>query len=139
MSHISKIEIVIHSLDDLKDACKKLGYEFVENQTSYKWYGTWVGDTPLPEGMKIEDIGKCDHAIRVPECKYEIGIVRQDNHYILVWDYYRAGGLTEKIGNNAGRIKQAYTISRVRKEARRKGYRIRERKTNQGVRLVLSV
>jgi hypothetical protein len=139
MSHISKIEIVIHSLADLKDACGKLGYEFIENQKTYKWYGRWVGDTPLPEGIKIEDIGKCNHAIRVPGCTYEIGIIRRNNHYILLWDYYYVGGLTEKIGENAGKLKQAYTVSRVRKEAVRKGYRVMEKKMDQGVRLVLTV
>jgi hypothetical protein len=139
MSHISKIEIVIHSLADLKDACGKLGYEFVENKKTYKWYGRWVGDTPLPEGIKIEDIGKCNHAIRVPGCKYEIGVVRRDSHYILLWDYYSVGGLTEKIGPNAGKLKQAYTVLRVRKEARQKGYRIWEKKMDQGIRLVLTV
>ena len=64
MSHISKIELVIHSLADLKEACRQLGFEFMENQKTYKWYGRWVGDTPLPEGINIEDIGKCDHAIQ---------------------------------------------------------------------------
>ena len=139
MSHISKIELAIHSLDDLKDACQKLGFEFVENQKSYKWYGRWVGDTPLPEDMNVEDIGKCDHAIRVPECEYEIGIVKRNGNYLLVWDYYHAGGLTQKIGTNAGILKQAYTIARVKKEARRKGYRVMEKKMDQGVRMVLTV
>ena len=139
MSHISKIELVIHSLEDLKDACKKLGYQFMENQKTFKWYGRWVGDTPLPEGIEIEDLGKCEHAIGVPGCKYEIGIVKRDNHYRLLWDYYHEGGLTQVIGNNAGKLKQAYTISRVRREARRKGYRIREKVMGQGVRLVLTV
>ncbi len=139
MSHISKIELVIHSLDDLNNACQKLGFQFMENQKSYKWYGRWVGDTPLPEGIDIEDIGKCNHAIRVPECEYEIGVVKRSGHYILLWDYYHAGGLNQKIGPNAGKLKQAYTISRVSKEARRKGYRVREKKMDQGVRMVLTV
>lgn len=139
MSHISKIELVIHSLDSLKDACQKLGFEFIENQKAYKWFGSWVGDTPLPEGIEIEDIGKCDHVIRVPECEYEIGIVKRGGNYILLWDHYHAGGLTQKIGPNAGILKQAYTIARVRKEARRKGYRVMEKKMDQGVRMVLTV
>ncbi len=139
MSHISKVELVIHSLKDLKEACQQLGFEFVENQKSFKWYGRWVGDTPIPEGINIEDIGKCDHAIRVPGCTYEVGIIRRGEHYILLWDYYHAGGLEPKIGPNAGILKQAYTVARVRKEARQKGYRIREKKMDQGVRLVLTV
>ena len=139
MSHISKIELVIHCLEDLKDACRQLGFEFVKNQKTFKWYGRWVGDTPLPEGVKIEDIGKCDHAIRVPGCEYEVGVIKRGEHYVLLWDYYYAGGLIERIGANAGKLKQAYTVSRVRKEARRKGYRVLEKRIDQGVRLVLTV
>jgi hypothetical protein len=138
MSHISKIELVIHSLDDLKDACQKLGFQFMENQKTFKWYGRWVGDSPVPEGVKVEDIGKCNHAIRVPGCEYEVGVIRRDNHYILLWDHWHAGGLEQKIGPNAGILKQAYTVARVRKEARRKGYRVREKIMDQGIRLVLT-
>ena len=138
MSHISKIELVIHSLADLEVACCKLGFEFIKNQKTYKWYGRWVGDTPLPEGVKIEDIGNCDHAIRVPGCEYEVGVVKRGDHYILLWDYYSVGGLEVKIGPNAGKIKQAYTVARVRKEARRKGYRVLEKKIDQSIRLVLT-
>ena len=139
MSHISKIELVIQSLADLKEACKQLGFQFMENQKTFKWYGRWVGDTPIPEGVKIEDIGKCEHAIKVPGCEYEVGIIRRSDHYILLWDYYSAGGLEPKIGPNAGILKQAYTVARVKKKARIKGYRIREKKMDQGVRLVLTV
>jgi hypothetical protein len=39
MSHISKIELVIQSLEDLKEACRQLGFEFMENQKTYKWFG----------------------------------------------------------------------------------------------------
>ena len=138
MSHISKIELIIHSLADLKEACQQLGFEFIKDQKTYKWYGRWVGDTPLPEGVKIEDIGNCDHAIRVPGCDYEVGIVKRGDHYILLWDYYSVGGLEVKIGPNAGKIKQAYTVARVRKEARRKGYRVLEKKIDQSIRLVLT-
>ena len=35
MSHISKIELVIHSLEDLKEACRQLGFEFMKNQKTY--------------------------------------------------------------------------------------------------------
>lgn len=69
----------------------------------------------------------------------KFGIVKRSGNYILVWDYYHAGGLTQKIGSNAGILKQAYTIAGVRKEARRKGYRVREKKMDQGVRMVLTV
>jgi len=139
MSHIAKIELEINDPETLKLACERLGLQFMENQTTYSWYGTSIGDTPLPEGITASDLGKCDHAIRVPGAQYEIGIVKRDRKYILLWDSWHQGGLEQKLGKNAGRLKQAYGIEKVRKEARLKGHRICEQKTNQGIRLVLRV
>jgi len=139
MSHIAKIELEINDLETLRQACERLGLQFMENQQTYKWYGTWIGDTPLPEGITTSDLGKCDHAIRVPGAQYEIGIVKRDRKYILLWDFWNQGGLEQKLGKNAGRLKQAYTIERVRKEARLKGHRICEQKTGNGIRLLLRV
>ncbi|MES2459749.1 MAG: hypothetical protein V4671_04140, partial [Armatimonadota bacterium] len=65
MSHISKIDLEILDLDALKAAVKRLhpDLEFKTDQKDYKWYGRFVGDSPVPEGMKVEDYGKCQHAI----------------------------------------------------------------------------
>ena len=139
MSHIAKIELEINDPDALKLACNRLGMQFIENQQNYKWYGTWLGDTPMPEGITVSDLGKCDHAIRVPGAQYEIGIVKRDRKYILLWDFWNQGGLEQQLGKNAGRLKQAYTIERVRKEAKLKGHRVCEQKTEKGIRLVLRV
>ena len=79
LSHISTIELEIKSLDALIQACQRLGFQFMKDQTTYQWYGRWVGDSPLPEGINVKDIGKCHHAIRVPNCSYEIGVVRHNN------------------------------------------------------------
>ena len=68
MSHISKIEIEIQSLADLKEACRELGLEFRENQKTYRCYGATNEETGE---------GTCDHAIKVPKAKYEIGIVKK--------------------------------------------------------------
>jgi len=100
----------------------------MENQKTFKWYGRWVGDTPLPESINIEYKVNCEHAIKVAGCEYEVGIVWRGDHCIFLWDHYHVGGLTKIIGPNAGILKQAYTVARVRKEARQKGYRIREKK-----------
>lgn len=139
MSHIARIELEINDLQTLKRACEKLGLQFIENQTTYKWYGSWVGDTPLPDGITIQDLGKCDHAVKVPGASYEIGVVRKESKYILLWDFYRPGGLERKLGRNAGRLKQSYTLERVRKEARLKGLRLCEKKMEKGIRMVLTL
>ena len=139
MSHIAKIELEIKDLSALKDACKKLGLQFMENKKYYVWYGKWVGNQPLPEGISENDLGKCDHAIHVPEATFEIGVVRRGNGYILLWDSWVGGGLTKYMKEDAGLLKQAYAIESVKKESRKKGYRIvSENKIKRGIRLRLS-
>lgn len=138
MSHIAKIELEINDLESLKTACKALGFNFIENQTTYRWYGRWVGDTPLPEGVSIEELGKCTHAIHVPAAVFEVGVVQKGTKYSLMWDYWIGGGLEKYIGKNACKLKQAYTLERIRKSARQKGYLIHETRTQTGIRVALT-
>ena len=138
MSHISKIELEIRDLESLKQACKKLGFQFMENQKYYTWYGKWVGNQPLPDGINEEDLGKCSHAIHVPTAVFEIGVVKRGKSYILLWDSWVGGGLQKHIGKDAGILRQAYAIASVKKESRRKGYRITEKRMRKGIRLSLA-
>ena len=139
MSHISKIEVAITDLEALKKACHRLGFEFMEGATTYKWYGRVVDPEkyPLPEGMTLDDLGKCHHAIRVPEADYEIGVVRINGNYLLLLDYWDSK-LKNRVGENGGRLKQAYAIERTLREARRRNFRITESRTEHGIRLTLS-
>lgn len=139
MSHISKIELAIDSLECLQRACAFLGFRFIRNQKTYKWYGRVVNPElyPLPEGITQDQLGKCDHAISIPEAEYEVGIVRIGEKYILLTDFWDST-LRLRIGENGGRLKQAYTIERVKLEARKKNYRVTEFKTETGIRLVLA-
>lgn len=137
MSHVAKIELEVTDLCALKSACRDLGLVFREDQKTYAWYGSWVGNYPLPEGLTAEDLGKCDHAILVPGARYEIGVVRRGGKYHLLWDPWHAGGLEQVLGPNACRLKQAYARSRVLTEARRRGYMVQEKRTPQGLRLTL--
>ena len=138
MSHIAKIELEINDLESLKTACKKLGFNFMENQTSYLWFGRWMGDSPLPEGINVEDLGKCTHAIHIPAAVYEVGVVQKGSKYNLMWDYWVGGGLEKHIGKNACKLKQAYTLERIRKTAKQKGYLIHGTKTQNGIRVALT-
>lgn len=124
MSHLSKIDLTIYDLSALKEACKSLGLTFCQNQKTFKWYG---GN------------GQCDHAIKVPGADYEIGIKENDQHqFDLQWDDFSAGGLVDKLGKKAGRLKQAYAVAKITKEARQKKYCIRQQTVDNGIQLVLS-
>ena len=133
MSHVSKIELEIKSLSDLKTACKELGLTFMENRNTYKWYGRFMGDYPLPDGFNVEDLGKCDHAINVPGCRYEIGVIKTpQGKYQLLWDFWHAGGLEKKLGKGAGKLKQAYAKAKIITEAKLKGYKVSQYRINKG-------
>lgn len=132
MSHITKIDIEVTDLTALKAACRRLGFTFVEGQKTYRWYGRPVGNAPLPEGLSIEDLGRCDHAIGVPGAEYEIGVRAEKGGYRLLWDSYERGGLEQKVGKGAGLLRQAYGIEKAKLEARRKGYSVYESRKADG-------
>jgi len=124
MSHISKIELEVNDLRTLNRACRRLGLQLVKGQKTFKWFSRKAGD--------------CDHAIRVPEAEYEIGITGADGIYQLECDYYdrRIG---QAIGENGGLLKQAYAVEKTKAEARRKGYMAIEKQTDTGIRLHVRV
>ena len=129
MSHVSTIEIEIKDIEALKAACQRLGYEFREGQTSYRWFGRFVGNYPLPQGFKVEDLGRCTHAIRVPGADYEIGVVTREGKTTLLWDFWRAGGLENVVGKNGAKLKQAYAAEATKRAAKKAGYLVTEKKT----------
>ena len=121
MSHIARIELEIYSLEELRRACTQLGLTFCEGQQTYEWYGRWVGDAELPEGLSVDDPGKCDHAIKVPGATYEIGIKKIGSKYQLLYDYWNAGKLEKVLGKNLGKLKQASAIPDERKSLAAQG------------------
>ena len=123
MSHISRIELEVNDLGVLGQACKGLGLELVRNKKTFKWYG--------------QD-SQCDHAIRVPDASYEIGVVKNGNGYQLQCDFYDRE-LGKVIGVNGGLLKQAYALHKTRIEARRKGYSVLEKWDEGKVRLRIRV
>jgi hypothetical protein len=125
MSHVVEIALKIKDLATLRVACDELGLTFKENQRTYKWFGKWVGDSPMPEGMTTADLGKCEHAISVPGCNYEVGVRKHaEGHYSLTYDWWNSGGLRQRLGQNAGPLVQSYAKHKSVRELRRKGFRM---------------
>lgn len=130
MSHVVTLELEIHDLDALAKAAKSLGLEFVHGQTSYKWFGRSVGDYPVPQGFTADDLGQCQHVLRVQNApqSYEVGITaRRDGRagWTLLWDFWAGGyGLQDKIGANGDKLKQAYAREVTVKHYQKQGYRV---------------
>jgi hypothetical protein len=138
MSHVTLIDLHIKDLDALKTAAKMLGLEFVENQKTFKWYGRSVGDYPMPTGFTAADMGRCDHAIRIPgnAGAYEVGVVRRRDGkpgYALMWDFWNGGyGLRDKIGNNGDKLRQGYSEAVATNKLRAMRFRVQRTVTPQG-------
>jgi hypothetical protein len=123
MSHISKIELEVNDLSILGQACSRLGLELIRAQKRFKWYGNEAN---------------CDHAIRVPGASYEIGVIDRNGIYELNCDFYDRS-LEQVIGRQGGLLKQAYAIEKTGVEARKKGYSVLERRTDNGIRLQVRI
>lgn len=135
MSHVTRISVEVKDLDTLEAACKRIGCELIRDKRTYAWYGRSVGNTALPEGFTEADLGKCDHAIRVPGAPYEVGVVsrRDGRHgYTLLWDSWVNGGLERELGADAGRLVQAYGAEATTRAARRQGYVVTETQQADG-------
>lgn len=144
MSHVASVEVTITDLNALKEACKALGWKFLEGQKTYRWYGTWVDDSPVPDhlfspaetarirAMSREDrrkfmtdyLGKCDHAISVPGAGYQIGLrSRGDGTFSVAFDWYQQRTLLDALGGQkAPKLVQAYSSEKVKMDARRYGH-----------------
>ena len=112
MSHIARIDLIVKDLDALDRACKKIGATLVRDAKQYIWYA----------GQKK----RCDAAIRIPGCSYEVGVIKggdvNNPSYSLEADFWSSGGLTQKIGRDAGLLKQHYGVELARKHYESQGY-----------------
>ena len=145
MSHVDEMKLEMWDEEALKTAALARGLEIREKQT-YNWWGTHVGDHPLPEGMTKEDLGKCHFVLGVPgqPSAYEVGVVRDNGRLRLLWDYYgdeRENSPSHEMvrligGRDGSGLKMEYTAQVQEKEAIRNGYRV-TRGTNEAGEIVL--
>ena len=143
MSHIAIIQLEVTDLQSLALAAQLCGLEFVPAQTTYKWFGHWVGDSPLPEGIDVDQLGKCSHAIRVPgnAAAYEIGVVaKPGGGYTLLWDFWAGGqGLQALAGDDCINLRAEYAAAQTLRAARCKRYRATRTETEQLLTLTVHV
>ena len=135
MSHIATVAIEIRDLDALEAACRELGATLHRNVKTYNWYGRSGGDAPIPEGMTVADLGKCDHVIRVPGVRYEVGVVKRGNGYTLAYDFFghdtgtdsmRHDGqrLHRTFGDGCKKLAQHYGVQKATRAAQARGHRV---------------
>lgn len=126
MSHIEDVDVLIEDkdLETLAEVLATFGATLKRGQTHYAWFGTSVGDYPLPKGFTAADLGHCDHAIKLPSAKYEIGVVRRKdgNGYTLLYDFWgQTQGLPLKttFGDKLSKLTTAYGVAKAHREVAR--------------------
>lgn len=153
MSHVMAIKTEMRDLAAIRAACKRLGWQFCEGQTTYEWVGRWFDDTPVPRHLFESEaeykrvcamtkaqrcaympkvLGKCTHAIKVPGATGEIGLIERGNQFIPIWDYYARGLMSFRVENGCGGFAQAYAVEKTKIELRKKGYVPQEIKEKDG-------
>jgi len=140
VSHIATIDVSIMDLDSLEKACANMGLVLVRGQVKYHCWGTgrtldqlkkyqaMSGKALMPEGYSLEEMGRCDHVVRVPgKHGYEIGLVaRKDGRvgWNLFCDLSGAHDIVEKCGKNLEKLRQNYAVEVAKRAAKRAGYRL---------------
>jgi hypothetical protein len=135
MSHVAVVKSEINDnepvgsgIEALKRACKRLGLDFREGQKTWNWFGEWVNDyhgedAAYRHGISPAEYGKCEHAIRLPGCAYEIGVKKLPNgNYTLVYDFYGPGRqIMNTLGKGLEKLMQYYGPEKAQLLAKSKG------------------
>jgi hypothetical protein len=112
VSHVTSSLVTIGDLDILKKALTKFPkLKWHEGQKTYAWYNRFQDDwgkqnehkTARARGINPSQYGKCESAISLPGCAYEIGVTKREDGqgWSLVWDVWRGQAISEYIGEDA--------------------------------------
>jgi hypothetical protein len=147
MSHVISIEMEnILDLDALEACAPEFGMELVRDAKSHRWWGHSVGDYPVPAGFKANELGHCEHKLRLKDNPnaYEIGLYDSHNGkpgFQLVYDFYGSQGqpLKKAVGAKGEHLKAAYAKHVAINHWQKRGYRVSTEQKQDGKVVVRAV
>ncbi len=105
MSHFTSIQTQIKDIEALREACRELGLELLQNAEA-RGYGSTRQ--------------RGDFVIRL-KGPYDVALNRQtDGTYGLSTDWWD-GHVEKEVGSNYGRLLQLYAVHKATREARKRG------------------
>jgi len=122
MSHITRLNLAIKSLDDLEVAGAHIGLIFRRGVTTARGY----------------DDHRCDHVLRMAGARhgaYEVGVVADGENWRLEADLGMSGsdgGLRALVGPNAERLLQEYAIAVSTRHLFNEGYAVTRHPLDDG-------
>ena len=141
MSHVEKAVGTISDDPKLLECIEKAllanfpKAHLLKGKKTYNWYGRHVGDHPLPEGFKADELGVCEHAISLDGCGYEVGLVKskKGKGYSLLFDFWGTGQkLRESFGAGCEKLTDAINVEVMKAKAKRAGYEFTTKKLDSG-------
>ena len=134
MSHVVRDTLEVRDVAALRAAVARLGLDWAEGATEYKWFGQVVGDTPADPAVPW---GRCHHVIRLKpdaaeravygNASYEIGVCRLDSGaFELRYDYWGPGAwIRKRLGPELRALRQEYGAAVAERKIRAAGYAVR--------------
>lgn len=137
ISHVDAYQCEFTNLAVLDSAVSHLGGRMRQSE-KYKWFGSHVGDHPLPKGYTVADMGKCKYAIKFDGIQYEIGVVpskTKPGTWDLIADWWGPGA---KLKDRVAQIKVEYAAQAALLWAAAKGYtNVRISRANGGAQILV--
>lgn len=147
MSHVADVKLFVKDLALFRQEVEALGGTLHEGQKTHGWYGSWQNDyhgeqAAVTQGFDPAKFGQCEHAVSIPGCDYELGLVpRVDggDGYAVIYDNWSTEGrkLQTAFGDQLGTLKGGYAKRVAMKHLRQQGYRTRVIEKAGGVRQVV--
>ncbi|MBL8799968.1 MAG: hypothetical protein JNM56_39160 [Planctomycetia bacterium] len=105
---IATIELQLRDLAALRAACWLLRWELRAGQRTYRAFGR--------PGQP------CAHAIGVPGCAFEIGLIDQGGHWLPAWDAGPAPDLDAALGPRGLNLWRSYLRETIRRASQPRGH-----------------
>ncbi len=122
MSHFTNIQTQIKDIEALREACRELGLELLQNAEA-RGYGS------------TRQRGELVIRLKGP---YDVALNRQsDGTYGLSTDWWD-GHVEKEVGTNYGRLLQLYAVHKAAREARKRGLSVqRALRTDGSIKLTI--
>jgi hypothetical protein len=122
MSHFTNIQTQIKDIEALREACRELGLELLQNAEA-RGYGS---------------TRQCGELVIRLKGPYDVALNRQsDGTYGLSTDWWD-GHVEKEVGTNYGRLLQLYAVHKTAREARKRGLSVqRALRTDGSIKLTI--
>jgi hypothetical protein len=116
---IASLQLQLRDLEVLRTVCQRQRWEFRAGQRHYRAFG--------------QPGARCAHAIGIPGCAYEIGLVADADHFRPIWDAGPRNELEMALGPGCQLLWRSYLRETVRRASQPRGHTFNQHTDIRGV------